>query len=279
MGVFTYVDNWRCLKCGTVNIHYDNECTKCKLPCLGAEFSPNAKVKCNKCRQRDINFTYNVCTSCGEMLCPNRLTGRSLLVADDLPRSIDCCLIRATEGVILSSPDTNSERLFMIGTGDLLPVLGDAGDFYSVYTVVGNGYVGKSICCKVEVGLEPVKRPLGFTRAIYPIYTKSEPSVVVYQPDGTAVPIFKINERYPIIAESDKEYKIQLDSGVRGFVSKQHFFRTITPDSVRSEKTPPSVLGWIVQVGALLALGAIGSAAQDARDAENIQRGVSRAIS
>lgn len=252
----SYVEGWRCIQCSSLNGSDATECSKCKMPYLGAEFKPYERVKCPSCGQKETTLTFNICTQCGQPLHPSRLSGKPAIVAVGLPESRAFCLVRSTESVILDAPNKDAERLFLVGGGDMMPLLGQVDQFYRVYTVLGPGYIGKSTTCIVEVGLEPVKQPLGFTRAIY---SNSYQYIVTYQEDGMAVPLLRADKEYPIIEESEKEYKIQLDSGVRGFLSKQHFFRTLTPESVISEKSPSNVLKSIVGIDTLRALGAAGS--------------------
>lgn len=57
----------------------------------------------------------------------------------------------------------------------------------------------------------------------------------------------------------------------------QNWFTSLEDARTISEETPPSVLGSIVGIGALLALGAVDMARQDARDVEIVRKGISAA--
>lgn len=302
------ITKWKCPKCGNANPNEILICQRCNTRldgwvCPSCGWMNSGKiVKCSKC---NANHPYAltpqtiVCTKCGLTLpintnhCPKcRQPVRPLRLNDDDPTarittssSTIGFLVNNNDTLVVAKPDISSERLYITGPGDILPYVGESGDFYQVRLPGSeDGYVSKKYGCIVEVGLEEVQEPLGYARInnMLNITSISRVDVVAFQPNGESEILYSLKkeDRLPIVGERQHLFMVQLPSGLRGWVSKAYVIRTISPNSVPEQAqgvTLSSVLGVAALVGIAM-LGGIGGALAGDPEEEKMRRAVDRAM-
>ncbi len=118
---------WKCLKCGKQHDPIWEYCLKCRSSHLGQEFGTVGLIKCSKCGKKWAQ-SVNYCPSCMIPLY-NTADGTRTYPKLEEPRAILCHVIQATETVVLATPNVNAERLYVVGIGDIFPIIPFSEDF------------------------------------------------------------------------------------------------------------------------------------------------------
>src|SRR5574341_273174 len=100
--------------------------------------------KCPNCGGTSVPV-YNYCPKCNHSVRPNRLSGTDTHPNVTDPPSMTCYAAKSNQALVLAQADLRSERLYVVGIGDILPVEGEEGDFYQVLLPGSEkGFVHKS---------------------------------------------------------------------------------------------------------------------------------------
>jgi len=286
--------DWTCPKCNNKNNYLtaassSSTCRKCGLSHLGREFPTLKSLKCPNCQQ-ELDHGANFCPACQAPVRPLDLQGRLLKCqgATSWPFHI----FTVTETVVISKPEPNAERLVVVGKGDSLPLAkreDDPGDFREVlvHPLGIIGYVGKSTGVVVDVG-HAVDSNLGFATNNYWLkkanggttLSGDHVEITSIQPDGSRIPVTgDLGDGCPIVEESESEFKIQLPSGVQGWVHKSRVIRKLSPSSLPVPKSDdsPSLLGAVLGAVVLGGLGAMSNAVESDRLSNSVAEGIRRA--
>lgn len=278
--------NWKCLKCGKQNEALHQYCQRCHSSYLGEEFGADGIIKCSKCGKKWVQ-SVNYCPSCMVPLYNTRDESRIYPKLEE-PRAVLCHVLQATETAVLASPTINAERLYIAGIGDVFPIVPFTQDFTYDGSNVFNrvvlpggqlGYILKSSGFQAEFGLGKVEHPLGYIRSFQwmkgPISAGEPPVVEVPQPTGEAIVVYKFetDDRLPVVEEAEHSYKVQLPSGMRGWVHKARVLRTRLADSLPVEQKD-DLIGTILGAIVLFGLGA----AMESYEVSKMSRAVSKGI-
>lgn len=189
-----------------------------------------------------------------------------------------CFLPIGNDSLLLSQASRDAERLYVCGVRDVVPIVGESGDYYKVALPGGEfAFVLKSAGKLAEIGTANVTEPLGYVRSIDG-YTAE---VVLVQPSGERETLYtlKPEDRLPVVEERDRYYVVQLADGMRGWVHKAHGLLTLSPSSIpqKSGVGLASVLGIAALIG-VAAIGGIINAATEDSDVRKMRRAVSDAL-
>lgn len=224
-----------------------------------------------------LHPSLNHCTNCKRPFRVSRLANNQVYPKVDMT-VVKCFAAKQDETLVLSSPDPESERLYLLGPGEMLPIESEKEDYYCLHLPRNElGFVSKDSGIIVELGIGEVKEPLGFVRQNY---KKVKAEITVRQPNGKKEIIGSLqeNERYPIVEEREDWFKIQMPNGLQGWVHKAYVLRTISPESVLVSQKPSSEFADIaLGVAGLIAIGIIGGLLGDPEE-DRIRRGVDRAL-
>lgn len=276
------VRKWTCPNCGKTHEDMHDFCTGiggCGAAYIGAEFANLKGQRCPKCNYEEYAAA-NFCFKCGTPLRGNRLANASEPLAAEGPEPIRCHVFNH-ESMVVCAPDSNAERVYAVGAGNVLPLIKDLGKWRQVWLPAGeSGYADSSSGCLADVAVEAVKSPLGFVR-IPPDFLQGFRleerllTVQVPQPDGDPVVIHTLekDDRIPIVAEFADYYVVQLASGLRGHLAKTSVVRTLTPDSLQKQESG-SFLGTLFGAALLIGLGAANHSYQKNLIAEGVAQGI-----
>ncbi len=141
------------------------------------------------------------------------------------------------------------------------------------------GYILKSSGFEADFGLSEVKHPLGYIRLFEwksGVFSSRElPVVQVPQPNGEIVIVHRLekDDRLPVVEEAKHSYKVQLASGMRGWVHKARVFRTRRADSLPVEQKD-DLIGTMLGAIALFGL----AAAMESYEVSKMSRAVAKGI-
>lgn len=277
---------WKCSKCGRQNDAMYEHCIKCHSSYLGQEFGTVGLIECSKCGKKWTQGI-NYCPACMIPLY-DTADGARIYPKLEEPQAILCHVLQATETAVLSTPNVNAERLYIVGIGDVLPIIPFSEDFpydnsnsFNRVVLPGGqvGYVLKSSGFQAEFGLGKVERPLGYIRLFEwktGVFSSGElPVVEVAQPNGEIVIVYKLekDDRLPVVEEAEHSYKVQLASGMRGWVHKARVFRTRLADSLPVEQKD-DLIGTILGAIALFGI----AAAMESYEVNRMSRAVAKGI-
>ena len=227
-----------------------------------------------------LHPSLNYYTNCKKAYRASRLKDNNNYPKANIPFAIKCFAARQDETMVLASPDPKSERLYLMGPGDMLPIESEKEEYYCLH-LPGNelGFVIKKSGITVELGIDEVKEPLGFVRKNY---TKAKADILAIQTNGDneIIGVLQTDERFPIIEETEENFKIQLPNGLQGWIHKAHVLRTISPTSVLvapPQQSSNEFADVILGVAGLMAIGIIGGLAGDPEE-NRIRRGVDQAL-
>ena len=177
-----------------------------------------------------LHPSLNHCTNCKKAYRPSRLKG-----AENYPKAeievIVCFAAKQDETLVFADPDNNSERLYLMGPEEVLPLENEVGDYYCLH-LPGNelGYVinDSGIIVEVRVG------ELNSLGSVRQNYRKEKAEILSMQPNGSnaVVGVLQENERYPVIEEREDVYKILLPNQMLGWIHKAYVIRTLSSGSV-----------------------------------------------
>jgi hypothetical protein len=268
------IDGWRCQSCNSINNNDKDICGICDKP------RKNENMKCPKCGT-SLHPALNYCPKCKKAIRPSRLKDRKDNPSVDKPITINCFIARQDETIVFSSPNPDSEILYLMGPNESLPVNSELGIFYCLI-LPGNelGFVFKKAGIIVRFGIGEVEKPLGYVRNNFAV---DKTGIYVLQPDNRAISIGVLNsdDHFPIVEESEEYFKIQLPSGLQGWVQKASVVRTLSPKSVlfTPPETSSSDLGSnILSIAGIVALGMIGGLVGASSEEDRIRRGVGKAL-
>jgi len=229
-----------------------------------------------------LHPSLNHCTNCRKAYRPSRITSNNAYPKVDM-RVEEFFVAKQDETLALAFPNAESERLYLMGPGDMLQIEKEKGtkEYYCLH-LPGNesGFVIKKSGIIVESGLDEVKAPLGFVRQNY---GKVRANIVARQSNGDdeIIGVIQEDERYPIVEEEEDNFKIQLPNKLQGWIHKAYVLRTISPTSVLvAPKSSGELADILLGVAGLIAIGVIGGISGLAGDPEEnrIRRGVDKAL-
>lgn len=266
-------ERWQCLVCGTYTAGNFDSCYKCKTP-RGS--SKGKIVVCPNCKNF-IPISQNRCTNCKKAYRVFRNKAKPYPKAD-IPDPIRCFAIKQSATLILASPDSEAERLYLMGPGDMLPIESEVDQYYCLH-LPGNekGFVNKESGITIELGVEEAKEPLGYVRQFL---HKTNINITTLQPNGDVETIgtLKTDDRLPVVEEREDHFKIQLPNGLLGLVHKADVIRTISPTSVpEAQPSSNGLTDVLLGVAGLMAIGLIGGLSGDSEE-NKIRRGVDKAL-
>jgi len=233
---------------------------------------------CPNCGTK-LHPSLNHCTNCKKAYRASRMKEKNAYPKADVPFE-KFFVTKQDETLVLASPNPESERLYLMGPGDMLRIESEGDEYYCLH-LPGNelGYVSTKSGITVELGTEEVKEPLGFVRQNY---RKVKADIVAIQSDGSneIIGVLQENERYPIVEEREDDFKIQMPNGLRGYIDKAYVLRTISPTSVLVANQSAELADIVLGVAGLMAIGIIGGIGGLAGDPEEnkIKRGVDKAL-
>jgi hypothetical protein len=225
--------------------------------------------------------------NCGRRLYTNRLAGKDTYPVVDEPEEIFCYQTDSVQPV-LAEPDLDSERLYAIGPANMLQIVGERPDFYAVL-LPGHerGYVQKSTGRVYEMGTGEVKDPLGWIQALR---GKTGAAVVCVQPhredELETLQVLGAEGCLPVVAERDESFKVQLASGLRGYVPKAYVVRMLSRESLSlpdegdegSSDTAALLIG-LAAIAGLVFVGGVGGLLAGDSEERKIERSMDRALS
>lgn len=267
-------ERWQCLVCGTTMAGNWDTCYICKTPRGSQKGDIDVCPNCGKI----ISSLSNHCTNCKKTYRPFRKKVKDPYPRAQVPDPIKCFAIKQSGTLILASPDLKAERLYIMGPGDMLPIESEIDEYYCLH-LPGNekGYTNKKSGITVDLGIEEVKEPLGYVRQNF---LKQNVNITILQPNGDAeiIGTLKADDHFPVVEEKEDFFKIQLPSGLQGWVHKADVIRTISATSV--PEAPPASNGLadiLLGVAGLMAIGLIGGLAGDPEE-NRVRRGVDKAL-
>jgi hypothetical protein len=263
---------WYCVKCGLKHAFVDLNCRKCRSPFLGEGFSA-AEVQCTNCKKKFVRGR-SYCPICKSSLYISNPQEQRYYPKIENLITVNCFVVEATETLVTQSTNLNSETLYVVGTGDIMPIVSETNTQYEV-TLPGKqtGYVLKSTGFPTEFGISEISDPLGYVRSFR---EAGQSSVYVQLPNRIMKEVYKIKEedRIPVVEESENAYKVQLKSGLRGWVFKAFVIRTKSPLSLPKEDSEGNLIGAVL--GALLLGGLV--IAGESHDVNKMSRAVTKGI-
>ena len=264
---------WKCLWCGGTNSASSKVCG------CGMHRNAPPPEKCSSCG-RNMSIHSNHCPYCGKSFRSSRLEGKSTYPRTTEPPSVMCYEAKSNGTLVVATPDPNAERLYIVGPGDVLTVMGEEKEFYRL-RLPGDeiGYAAKQMGRLLEVGLGEVEEPLGYVRLIQGI---NQADIVAVQPDGRKDEVlYQIDkeERFPIVEEREYSFLVQLPNKRRGWIAKNTVIRTLSPQSLPVDiPSGGGALASALGIGALVGGALLASALAGDPEEQRIRRGVDRAL-
>lgn len=212
--------------------------------------------KCPQCgkEQQYPSFT-NHCLQCNASVISSRLS--SIVGYPKVSNWPDItCFTVSAPTLVLAQPDSLAETLYVVGPGDVLPIVGEESEFYRLLLAESEtGYVHKASGKQLQIGIGEVEQPIGYARLIDPNYPAN---VTFMQPDNTTETIYtlKKDDRLPIVEEREHTFKVQLPNGLRGWVDKGRVIRTVATTSLPPQES--SGIASAVGLAATLGLAIVG---------------------
>jgi hypothetical protein len=252
-------NTWVCWNCRVINEDEKGmigkskvmKCSSCNFPRADVFQTVDAYTKCPnpKCDSRPW-MSFEHCQACHTRVIEPQVEGSFAQV--EAPETVVCYAPRTTT-LVAEAPSVDSVGKYYVGRGDLMPLLAEEDEFCEVLLPGGEtGFAPKSAGFLAEVGLGEVTAPLGYVR-VKKFVTRQ--GVMAPQPDGEEVLIHVAahEERYPVVAEREDTYVIQLEGGMRGHIHKGAVIRTLGSGSLPVEE--PISWGKILGAAALVGLG------------------------
>lgn len=286
-----------CPKCGTINPENTLNCKSCKINLRFALENPaeverikkeelerlerneilnlmEEEWKCPKCntKQSKPPMLNNHCPHCNEPIVTSRLNSNLEYPKVTDPPEFNCYAARR-ETVVLAKPELGGETLYVIGYGDILEIDHEEGDFYQLLLPGGDkGYALKGMGIKVPFGKGEVEKPLGYVRLIKDIYNVRV--TVLHDEKPENIYTLSQEDRFPVVAENEDEFMIQLRNGLRGWVRKGSVIRTLSPDSLPQQASSDlaTVLGAIALFGIALVGGVLSGNTEESKMKKTIDR-------
>jgi hypothetical protein len=264
------VSTFVCPHCGETSDVPRNHCLNCNAEVKYVDLD-ELGVDLETLRSRQLPYIPNICPNCRAALgdihgnfcpfCGSKARGVTEDTAAGEPhRRVDdpvewpCYLLdpgRFEHTYVLEHPDSEARRLFVVGSDDVLPILEEPDETYYKVAAPGGheGFVDRRTGRRLDFGIGDVENPLGYY-AVDPRLLGWEGKkaivdsvLVTTEPREDAEAIGAVNPqaRLPIVEEREGWFKVQLPTGLRGWVPERYGFRLIRPDSLPIPEEPPEV--------------------------------------